>query len=170
MRGLVPRIPMHLAMPRLTHRDGRHKAGHDDAVDLSHSSMTICSSSTTFFQFAISSVIEGMPNVLLEALAAERAVVATSVGGIPEIVTDGKSGVLVPPSDPAALAAGMLRLLESPAEAALFGAAGRRVAESRFGVGTMVERFTQLYDELLAEHGLAPAATRPVPHLVTGRG
>jgi glycosyltransferase involved in cell wall biosynthesis len=123
-----------------------------------------------FDVFAISSVIEGMPNVLLEALAAERPVVATRVGGIPEIVTDGKSGVLVPPSDPAALAAGMLRLLENPAEAALFGAAGRRVAESRFGVGTMVERFTQLYDELLAEHGLTPAAARPVPRLVTGRG
>jgi glycosyltransferase involved in cell wall biosynthesis len=108
----------------------------------------------------VSSVIEGMPNVVLEALAAERPVVATRVGGIPEILTHEESGLLVPPADPPALAAAVLRLLARPEEAAAFGAAGRRTVEARFSVEAMAARFAALYDELLGVHPApAPAST-----------
>lgn len=105
--------------------------------------------------FVLSSVVEGMPNVLLEALAVERPVVATAVGGIPEIVADGKSGLVVPPGDPAALAAGCLRLLDDPAGAAALGAEGRRTVLSRFSVGAMAARYTALYDALATAARLA---------------
>jgi glycosyltransferase involved in cell wall biosynthesis len=107
--------------------------------------------------FVITSVIEGMPNVVLEALAVERPVVATAVGGIPEIIADGQSGLLVPPSDPAALTAACLRLLEDPSGAAALGAEGRRTVLSRFSVGAMTARYSALYDALATAAGLAGA-------------
>jgi L-malate glycosyltransferase len=124
----------------------------------------------TFDVFVMSSVIEGMPNVLLEALAAERAVVVTSVGGIPEIVAHEKSGLLVPPGDPGALAAGVLRLLANPAEAGAFGAAGRRTIEAKFSVQAMVESFTRLYEECLSAAGIAVPGGGTRPSLASGRG
>lgn len=123
-----------------------------------------------FDVFVISSVIEGMPNALLEALALERPVAATRVGGIPEIVTHGESGLLVPPSDPAAMAEAILRLLDDPGTAAAYGAAGRRTVEARYGIDTMVGRFTALYEEMAAARGLAipePEAAAPA-RLATG--
>jgi glycosyltransferase involved in cell wall biosynthesis len=110
--------------------------------------------------FVISSVIEGMPNVVLEALAVERPVLATSVGGIPEIIADGRSGVLVPPSDPGAMAAGCLRLLDDPTAAAALGTEGRRTVLSRFSVSAMATRYTALYD------ALATAARLPASGVV----
>jgi glycosyltransferase involved in cell wall biosynthesis len=62
--------------------------------------------------FCLPSYMEGCPNVVLEALASGRAVVASRVGGIPELITDGVNGVLVPPGDPDALAAGLAKALE----------------------------------------------------------
>ncbi len=123
-----------------------------------------------FDVFVISSVIEGMPNVVLEALAVERPVVATAVGGIPEIVSHERSGLLVSPGDPAALAAGVLRVLDDPREAAAFGAEGRRTVESQFSVDTMVGRFTALYDGLRAGRDM-PAPERGVaPRLASRAG
>jgi starch synthase (maltosyl-transferring) len=107
-----------------------------------------------FDVFVLSSIIEGMPNVLLEALAAERPAVVTSAGGMPEIVTHEKTGLLVPPADSAALGAGILRLLANAEEAARFGRAGRRVVEERFSNAAMVGSFAQLYEDLEIEHGL----------------
>src|SRR6202030_3494642 len=68
----------------------------------------------------------------IEALLMECPVVATRVGGMPESVRDGETGLLVPPSDPAALAAAILRLLEHRDEAAAFGRAGRALMLERF--------------------------------------
>lgn len=69
---------------------------------------------------------EGLPLVLLEAMARARAVVASRVGGIPELVEDGASGLLVPPADPGALGQALLRLLRDPERCAQLGEAGRR--------------------------------------------
>lgn len=106
-----------------------------------------------FDVFVMSSIIEGMPNVLLEALAAERPVVVTRAGGMPEIVTHEHTGLLVPPADPGALAAGILRLLASPEEARRFAMAGRALVEAQFSAGAMRARFIELYEQLFAGRG-----------------
>jgi glycosyltransferase involved in cell wall biosynthesis len=111
--------------------------------------------------FVLSSVIEGMPNVLLEALAAERPVVATSVGGAPEIVTHEETGLLVPASDPDALASAILRLLAQPVDGARLARAGRALVARRFSTSAMVASYTALYEDLVAERGLARTLSAP---------
>lgn len=103
-----------------------------------------------FDVFVLSSVWEGMSNSLLEAMAAGRPVVATRVGGNPEVVVDGETGLLVPPRDPRALADAVLRLLGDPALAGRLGEAARRRVESQFTLEQMVSRMQELYDQLLA--------------------
>ena len=97
-----------------------------------------------------SSLAEGLSNTVLESMAAGVPVVATAVGGTPEIVAEGVTGLLVPPCDPKALAAGICKLLESPELAAEMGRAGKKRIAERFGRGLMVERTHQLYLDLLA--------------------
>ncbi len=75
--------------------------------------------------FALSSTFESFGNVALEAAFFGRPVVATRVGGLPEAVVDGRTGLLVPPSDPAALSAALLRLLRDPAARTALGTEGR---------------------------------------------
>jgi glycosyltransferase involved in cell wall biosynthesis len=94
---------------------------------------------------------EGLPNALLEALAAARPVVATAVGGIPELVLDGTTGLLVPPREPAALAAALRRLFDDPAGAAALGRAGRLHIERNYSLGGMTERHDRLYEDLCAK-------------------
>jgi glycosyltransferase involved in cell wall biosynthesis len=84
-------------------------------------------------------------------------VVATRVGGNPELVEEGRTGFLVPSSDPAALAAALARYAEDPALAAAHGAAGRERALSAFSLDRMVERYTALYDEGARRGRPAPA-------------
>ncbi len=74
------------------------------------------------------SLTEGLPTVVLEAMACARPVVATNVGGVPECVVDGVTGILVPPGDVEALAAAILRLVEDRGLAACMGLAGRERA------------------------------------------
>ncbi len=81
---------------------------------------------------AVPSIYEGMPLVVLEAMAAGLPVVASRVSGIPEVVVDGETGWLVPPETPAALAAALAALLADPREAARRGTAGRRRAAARY--------------------------------------
>lgn len=130
----------------------------------------------SFDVFVLSSIIEGMPNVLLEALAAERPVVVTCAGGMPEIVTNERTGLLVPTSNPEALSAGILRLLEHPEEARRLGQAGRRLVEERFSAEAMCARYTELYETLVTRGtatdpaGAGPAAERPpAPRIVVGQ-
>ncbi len=99
------------------------------------------------------SVEEGLPNAVLEAMAAGKPVVATRVGGIPEAVVHGETGLLVPPRDSAALAEAILWLLQHPAEAARFGAAGRRRVGEHFQLSTMVRQYEAVYERLVAEKG-----------------
>lgn len=81
--------------------------------------------------FVMSSLTEGQPMALLEAMAAKRPIVATSVGDMPKLLKAGAAGLIVPPSDSSSLAAGILRLLGDPAHAASLSAvASRTVAEN----------------------------------------
>ncbi|HVR28433.1 MAG TPA: glycosyltransferase [Thermoanaerobaculia bacterium] len=110
---------------------------------------------------------EGLSNTLIESLAAGVASVATDVGGNAEVVEDGVTGFLVPPSDPASLAAAIGRLLERPDLAASFGAAGRRRYERGFTVDRMVQQTIRLYRRLLEREPVGRFFGRVLP---TGRG
>jgi glycosyltransferase involved in cell wall biosynthesis len=104
--------------------------------------------------FVLPSLGEHFGRVLIEAMAMGKAVVATDAGGVPEIVIHGETGLLVPPGDPRAFAGATLNLLEDPRRAALLGIAGRRRAESTFGLPAHVEAVERLYAELLEDaHG-----------------
>lgn len=92
---------------------------------------------------------EGFSNTILEAMAAGKAVVATRVGGIPEAVVDGETGLLVPPHDPPALADALLSLLRNPSRAEEMGTAAMRRVRDDFSAGKMVSAIEQAYMELL---------------------
>ena len=111
--------------------------------------------------FVLSSVSEGMSLTLLEAMATGLAVVATNVGGNPEVVVDGETGLLVPPRDPAALAAALLRLRREPGERARLGRAGRERVERHFDVRRMVAKYEELY---LGDRAAAVRERRPLAH------
>ncbi len=102
------------------------------------------------------SLCEGLSNVLLESMAAGVPVVATRVGGTPETVEHGETGLLVPPGDPQGLATAIARLIEDSALASRLGAAGRQVAHERFGMDRMVHATEQLYLDLLAQKAAEP--------------
>jgi glycosyltransferase involved in cell wall biosynthesis len=84
---------------------------------------------------------------ILEAMALSRPVVASRVGGIPEVIEDGVSGLLVPPRDPAALAGAIVRLLKDHPLADMIGRAGHDVVHDRFCVGLMVKAIERIYDD-----------------------
>ena len=102
---------------------------------------------------ALCSRSEGFPNTVVEAMAAGRAVVATRVGGTPDAVEDGVTGLLVPPSDPAALAAALGALLADPARREAMGARALERAESRYAPGVAIGALEALYDQLTAGAG-----------------
>ncbi|HTR14157.1 MAG TPA: glycosyltransferase [Roseiarcus sp.] len=91
------------------------------------------------------SLHEGSPNSVIEAMAAGRPVVATAVGGIPEAVQDGVTGLLVPPRSPADLAAAIDRLIVDEGLRRSMGRAGRERARADFAAGAVLERLSQLY-------------------------
>jgi len=100
--------------------------------------------------FVLPSVSEGLGLVLLEASAAERPIVASRVGGIPEAVKDGETGLLVPVDDPRALADAVITLLADPAARHRMGRAGRAMVEQRFDVRRCVSDLFRRYDQVLA--------------------
>jgi glycosyltransferase involved in cell wall biosynthesis len=95
--------------------------------------------------FVLSSISEGVPLAVLEAMASGLAVAATSVGGVPDIVADGVTGLLTPPREPAALAAALLRMQDDTTLASAMGARGRWRVEELFDVRRMVAAYEQLY-------------------------
>lgn len=101
--------------------------------------------------FVLPSLEDAFPTVLLEAMAAGLAVVATRAGGIPEIVDDGVTGLLVPPGEPAPLAEAVAELLADPERRRRLGVAGRRRAEERFSTGAWLGRLERLYGEVLGD-------------------
>lgn len=100
--------------------------------------------------FALSSLREGLPNVVLEAMALEVPVVATRVNGVPRLVNDGVNGFLVPAGDPASLTAALGGVLANPDLRAAFRRAGRRTVEGQYAFRTRMRKLADEYDRLLA--------------------
>jgi len=112
-----------------------------------------------FDVFVLPSQIEGISNTILEAMATGLPVIATRVGGNPELVAEGETGVLVPRSDPDAMAEAMARYAENRELRNAHGLAGRVRVERLFSLERMVTRYLGLYDEALSRN------RRPVAQL-----
>ena len=95
--------------------------------------------------FVLSSLTEGISLTLLEAMASGLPIVATRVGGTPEVVADGESGFLVSPQKPAALADALLRLHRDHDVCVRLSEAGRRRVEATFDIRSMVAEYERLY-------------------------
>lgn len=109
-----------------------------------------------FDAFVLPSVNEGTPVSAIEALASGTPVVATRVGGVPDVVTDGVDGFLVPPRDTEAAADRLAQLARDPELRGRLGETGRTNAQARYSVERLVDDVDRLYRELLAAKGLSP--------------
>lgn len=107
-----------------------------------------------FNVFVLASDREGFANVILEAMAAGKPVVTTAVGGNAEAILEGQTGFLVPPSDPQALAAAVVRLLGDKDLAREMGRRGRRRVEHEFTLARMVQQTEAVYETLLQQKGV----------------
>ncbi|MBI3303115.1 MAG: glycosyltransferase [Deltaproteobacteria bacterium] len=107
-----------------------------------------------FDVFVLPSVIEGMPNALLEAMVLERPVVVTNVGGNAEVVTNGETGLVVPPRQPMEMARAVTRLLHDEGLARRLASAGRRAVTQRFCFRHTLHAMETLYEKLLEEKGV----------------
>ncbi|MGE3707390.1 MAG: glycosyltransferase, partial [Vicinamibacterales bacterium] len=116
--------------------------GWTDRLELLYSTMDLC---------ALSSINEGTPVALIEAMAAGRAVVATAVGGVADLVEDGVQGRLVPSRDVQALATAMIGLAERPDERARMGAAGRARVARAYASERLVDEVEGLYERVVRE-------------------
>jgi glycosyltransferase involved in cell wall biosynthesis len=101
--------------------------------------------------FVLASLFEGHPLSVMEAMAAGRPVVATSVGGVPEMVRSGETGILVPTGDVAALSGALRQMLESPELRRRMGASAARTAAEHFDISRMAGAYERLYEEILAD-------------------
>jgi glycosyltransferase involved in cell wall biosynthesis len=95
------------------------------------------------------SSIEGLPLVVIEAMASARPVIASAVDGNVELVSDGETGRLIPPDDAGALAEAILAMIRNPEESRDWGSSGRAVVEERFSRGTMLRETFQVYEQLV---------------------
>lgn len=95
------------------------------------------------------SLSEGFPFVVLEALAMSRPVVATRVGGVPEIIHDGSTGLLVPSRNPQALQSAVRKVLLDPAWAVRMGQAGQKEVTAHFTVGKMVQDTVKVFESAM---------------------
>lgn len=107
----------------------------------------------------LSSLHEGTPAAIIEAMAAGRAVVATRVGGVPDVIDDGRTGILVPPRDAQAIARAVVSLLQDPARRRSLGEEAQRAVYPRFAVSRLVEEMREFYIRLLRQRGIAMGAT-----------
>lgn len=109
-----------------------------DVADLINAADIVC----------LTSDFEGLPVTALEAMALSRPLVATRVGGIPEAVTEGRTGKLVPPGDPEAFAEALIALAKAPAERRSMGEAARSAYRERYTLEAMVNRYLSVFAEL----------------------
>lgn len=98
--------------------------------------------------FVLSSLNEGLPIAMLEAMACARPVVTTALGEIPRVIRDGVNGMTVPPGHPAMLARAITSVLEHPAGGRAMGVQARQLIEERFSLTRVVEQYQDLYDSL----------------------
>ena len=110
-----------------------------------------------FDAFVLPSLAEGISNTVLEAMASGLPVIATAVGGNVELVSPGRTGLLVPPADDDALARAILALAGDRGAAVAMGRAARLEVERRFSLDAMVAAYQQLYDTQLRRAQVAPA-------------
>ena len=104
--------------------------------------------------FVLPSLREGMPNAVLEAMSCGVPVIATSVGGVPEVIEDNKSGILVPSQDEEALEAALADLIREVGKRRRLGTAGRRRVLAHFSLEKMVQEYHALYQSLVPRKGL----------------
>jgi glycosyltransferase involved in cell wall biosynthesis len=97
---------------------------------------------------------DGVPQVVIQALAMRKPVVASAVGGIPEVIQHQRTGVLVPPNDPQALADAVVRVLRDPQLAATWAQAGGQLIDAHYGLEQMIDRTAAVYTAVLVEKGL----------------
>lgn len=114
-----------------------------------------------FDLFILPSLAEGISNTILEAMASGVPVLATRVGGSPELVSDGKTGTLVPPGDTEAMANAMCFYVTNPSVAGQYGQAGRACVEERFSMDAMIRQYLAVYDNVLGHPGRAERAVGP---------
>ncbi|MGH8057262.1 MAG: glycosyltransferase family 4 protein [Candidatus Entotheonellia bacterium] len=98
---------------------------------------------------------DGVPQSILQALAMRKAVIASAVGGIPEVVQHQHTGILVPPHDPQALAEAILYVLQHAGQAAAWAQAGEALVETRYSLHHAIDRTAAVYAKVLVEKGLA---------------
>ena len=115
--------------------------------------------------FVLPSLNEALPIVILEAMAVGLPVVATRVGGVPEIVQDGATGLLVAPGDEAGLLAALNRLAEDTALRAKLANAGREQVRAQFTIEQMVRNLETIYEELLARKAVSKTTLNDGPDL-----
>jgi sugar transferase (PEP-CTERM/EpsH1 system associated) len=123
-------------------------AGLQDCVFLAGARSDVAPAMRTLSLFALSSIAEGTPVTMLEAMASSLPVVSTAVGGIPDLVVDGATGSLVPARDPQAMAEALAAYVRAPALARAHGAAGRARIERHYSVAAMLAAYVDLYDGL----------------------
>ncbi len=99
--------------------------------------------------FVLPSRSEGLPNALLEAMAASLPCVATAVGGIPEISKNGRGFILVPANDPVSLANAISRIMKNPARASKLGKTAREIVSHKFSMEKMIQQTLTFYDNIL---------------------
>jgi glycosyltransferase involved in cell wall biosynthesis len=107
----------------------------------------------SFDIFVLPSLSEGLSSAILEAMASSLPIVATKVGGIPELVTDGENGLLVAPADPEALAVAIQRLAENPEESIRMGLRGRERMENQFTLERKITDTEKLCSQLVEQSG-----------------
>jgi glycosyltransferase involved in cell wall biosynthesis len=104
--------------------------------------------------FVLPSIAEGISNTILEAMASGLPVVATNVGGNPELVDEERTGLLVPASDPVAMATAIQAYLRNPSKLVEHGPAGRKKVEKQFSIEAMVNGYLAVYDAVLKERSI----------------
>lgn len=159
-------IPRHLVRVRIV-GDGPSRSdverriaslGLDDVFELPGESNDVSEVMRELDIFVLPSLAEGISNTVLEAMASGLPVIATDVGGNRELIDEGRTGEVVPPDNPHALAEAMARYIRSPTLRQSHGEQGRMRIEREFGLTRMIEAYRSLYERALAER--APSETQ----------